>query len=154
MLEQVTLTIYFWYEKKASFELSTVLEDIPRKQIGISCLNLTSIGIWYNYFLNATGVQSKFILFAKKSLLNLGSGFISNHLHFASLVVQVVNEFLLIKINNYVFDLLIKGKSALPIDLSCAMNSFLNGGVTVDNFFYPDFLICWSNWLFSMLFPA
>lgn len=138
MLEQVTLTIYFGYgkkAKKASFELSIVLEDIPKKNIVISGENLTSIGIWYNYFLNATGVQSKFILFAKTSLLNVGSGFISNHLHFASLVVQGVNEFLLIKINNYVFDRLIKGKSTLPIDLSRVMNSSLNGATTVDNLF-------------------
>lgn len=135
-LGQVQLTIIFGYGKKAkkgSFELSVVLEDIPQKQIIVSGENLTSIGIWYNYFLNATGIKSKYILFAKTSLLNIGSGFVSSHLHFASLVVQGVYEFLLIKLNNYVFERLIKGKSMLPTELSHVMTSSINGATTVDN---------------------
>lgn len=135
-LEEVDITLFFAYGKnprKANFEITVVIEDIPQQTVSISGQNLTSVVSWYNYILNTTGIKSKYILFAKSQDHNIGSGFVSNSIHFASFLIMGIREFLLVKLNEYVFGRLISGKTRLPDELIAAMNSSTNGATTVDD---------------------
>ena len=74
-----------------------VIEDIPSQNFNISGAHLTSTTALYKYILNSTGARSKFLLLGKSRDHNIGSGFISNHIHFASFLTMGIHEFLLIK---------------------------------------------------------
>ena len=135
-LDAVNVKFHFGYGKyprKASFEITVIIEDIPNQYIDISGEQLTSTTALYNYILKSTGVQSKFLLFGKSRDHNIGSGFISNHLHFASFLTMEIHEFLLIKLNESVYGRLISGKNRLHDDLINAMSSSTNGANTVDD---------------------
>lgn len=119
--------------KKSTFELSVTLDSLTTTSVVVSGKNLKSINDWYGFFVHACALKSKFLLFAKSEHHEIGSGFISNHLHFASYIRQVIFEFLLVKINKDIFNRLCGGTRLIPDELIKTINHTFNFENTVSS---------------------
>ena len=134
-LDQVDIRFYFGYAKKPrknDFKLQISLSDIESQTISISGQNLISIRTWISYISNSFQLDKPFLLFAKSAQQDIGSGFVSNHVHFASFLRMGIFEFLLITINPDILSRLTKGKKMLPDDLERAILASSNTGPSVE----------------------
>lgn len=115
--------------KKNTNQIEIKIEDVDTTSLTISGQNLHSIREWYSFIKNSCNLDKQYLLFGRSSIHNIGSGFVSDHLHFASFLVMGIYEFLLISVNEYQLNRMLTGKAMLPADLATIMKT-TNGNVT------------------------
>lgn len=119
-LQPVSLKFYHAYVKKPKKNVAQIeikMENFEPTTITISGQNLTSLNTFYNFIKTACNLDKKFLLFANSTTHNIGSGFVSNHIHFASFLTLGIFEFMLVTVNEYNFNRMISGKPILPPEL-------------------------------------
>ena len=97
-IETINLKFYYAYAKKPKKNTNQVeikMEDFEPTTITISGNNLTSLNAFYNFIKISCHLDKKFLLFANSHDHNIGSGFVSSHLHFASFILLGIQEFLI-----------------------------------------------------------
>lgn len=87
------------------------------------------------FFLRTCLFDTKYLMFAKSCIDNIGSGFVSSNLHFASFLRQGIYEFLIVKINKDVFTRLCSGKRIITDEMINVMNNSFNHVNIVTNIF-------------------
>lgn len=124
-IETINLKFYYAYAKKPKKNTNQVeikMEDFEPTTITISGNNLTSLNAFYNFIKISCHLDKKFLLFANSPDHNIGSGFVSSHLHFASFILLGIQEFLIVTVNDYNYNRMISGKPMLPRELTNVMN--------------------------------
>lgn len=118
--------------KKATCEIPIVLESTEPEEVVITAENLKDLESWYNFFSSPRSKNSRYLFFAKSATADIGSGFVSSHIHFSSFLLNDINEFLIVYVNKDNFDRLINGKALLPKELADVMQNSISGVTTVN----------------------
>lgn len=139
ILEKLPLEIDLFYgkgkkPKKATFDIPVTIETFEPEKKMIEEEIFESTQSWFDFFAGFRGANTKFLLFAKGHQ-DIGSGFVSNEIHFASFLLRGIREFLYVTVNRDIFNRLTQGKILIPESLAEVMEHSQVGVNTVENLF-------------------